>query len=67
MLGVVVSVCTPLPTSTQQLLTLLAQQCWELLRPFPSSLRARVLASKILYLVSLTDSFIMLDAKLLKP
>ena len=34
MLGVVVSVCTPLPTSTQQLPPLLAQQCWELLRPF---------------------------------
>ena len=33
-LGVVVSVCTPLPTRTQQLPTLLAQQCWELLHPF---------------------------------
>ena len=30
-------------------------------------IRARVLASKLLHLVSLTDSFIMLDAKLLKP
>ena len=29
--GVVASVCTPLPTRTQQLSTLLAQQCWELL------------------------------------
>ena len=29
--------------------------------------RARVLASKLLHLVSLTDGFIMLDAKLLKP
>ena len=29
--------------------------------------RARVLASKLLHFVSLTDSFIMLDAKLLKP
>ena len=31
-------VCTPLPTRTQQLPILLAQQCWELLRPFASSL-----------------------------
>ena len=30
-------------------------------------IRARVLASKLLHFVSLTDSFIMLDAKLLKP
>ena len=41
--GVVASVCTPLPTRTQQLPpllrpTLLAQQCWELLRPFARSL-----------------------------
>ena len=34
MLGVVASVCTPLPTRTQQLPTLLAQQCWELLHLF---------------------------------
>ena len=39
MLGVVASVCTPLPTSTKQLPTLLAQQCWELLHPFARSLR----------------------------
>ena len=39
LLGVVASVCTPLPTRTQQLPTLLAQQCWELLRPFERSLR----------------------------
>ena len=39
LLGVVASVCTPLPTRTQQLPTLLAQQCWELLRPFACSLR----------------------------
>ena len=39
LLGVVASVCTPLPTRTQQLPTLLAQQCWELLRPFARSLR----------------------------
>ena len=32
-------VCIPLPTRTQQLPTLLAQQCWELLRPFARSLR----------------------------
>ena len=41
MLGVVASVCTPLPTCTQQLPTLLAQQCWELLRPFARSLRTK--------------------------
>ena len=34
MLGVVASVSTPLPTRTQQLPTLLTQQCWELLHPF---------------------------------
>ena len=39
LLGVVVSVCTPLPTRTQQLPTLQAQQCWELLRPFARSLK----------------------------
>ena len=38
-LGVVASVCTPLPTCTQQLPTLLARQCWELLRPFARNLR----------------------------
>ena len=32
LLGVLASACTPLPTRTQQLLTLLAQQCRELLR-----------------------------------
>ena len=30
-------------------------------------IRARVLARKLLHFVSLTDGFIMLDAKLLKP
>ena len=40
LLGVVASVCRLLPTRTQQLPTLLAQQCWEWLRPFPHSLRA---------------------------
>ena len=39
LLGVVASVCTPLPTRTQQLPTLLVQQCWELLRPFACSLK----------------------------
>ena len=29
--------------------------------------RARILANKLLHFVSLSDSFIMLDAKLLKP
>ena len=38
LLGIVASVCTSLPTRTQQLPTLLAQQCWELLRPFARSL-----------------------------
>ena len=41
LLGVVASVCTPLPTRTQQLPTLLRQQCWELLRPFTRSLKVR--------------------------
>ena len=39
LLGVVDSVCTPLPTRAQQLPKLLAQQCRELLRPFARSLR----------------------------
>ena len=39
LLGVVASVCTPLPSRTKQLPTLLAQQCRELLRPFTRSLR----------------------------
>ena len=39
LLGVVACVCTPLPTRTQQLPTLLAQQCWEFLRHFVRSLR----------------------------
>ena len=38
LLGVVASVCTPLPTHTQQLPTLLAQQCRGLLCPFARSL-----------------------------
>ena len=38
LLGVVASVCTPLPTRTQQLPALLAYQCWELLRSFARSL-----------------------------
>ena len=40
LLGVVVAVCTPLPTQTQQLPTLLAQQCWELLSPFARSFKS---------------------------
>ena len=39
LLGVVASVCTPLPTRKQQLPTMLTQQCCELLGPFPPSLR----------------------------
>ena len=38
LLGVAASVCIPLPTRTQQLPSLLAQQCWELLRPLARSL-----------------------------
>ena len=38
LLGVVASFCRPLPTRTQQLPTLLAQQCWELLCRFARSL-----------------------------
>ena len=38
LLGVVATVCRPLPTRTQQLPILLAQQCWELSRPFVRSL-----------------------------
>ena len=38
LLEVVASLCTPLPRRTQQLPTLLAQQCWELLRPLARSL-----------------------------
>ena len=34
LLGVVASVCTPLPTRTQQLPTFSSHQCWELLHPF---------------------------------
>ena len=41
MLGVVASVCRPLPTCMQQLPTLLAQQCWELFRLFARSLNAQ--------------------------
>ena len=39
LLGVVASICTSLPTWTQQHPTLLAQQCWELLCLFAHSLR----------------------------
>ena len=38
LLGVVSSVCTPLPTRRQQLPTLLTQQCWGLLRQLAHSL-----------------------------
>ena len=38
LLEVVASVCTPLPTRSQQLPTLLGQKCWKLLRPFSRSL-----------------------------
>ena len=42
LLGVVAFVCTPLPTRKQQLPTLLAQQCRELLRPFACSLKIKI-------------------------
>ena len=41
LLGVVASICTPLPTSMQELPTLLAQQCWELLCPFARRLSCK--------------------------
>ena len=41
-LGVVASVCTPLPTRMQQLPALLAKQGWELLRPFALSLMDKI-------------------------
>ena len=49
LLGVVASVCTPLPTRTQQLQTLLVQQCWELLRPFARSLSWKLQISAFLF------------------
>ena len=48
LLGVVASVCTPLPTRTQQLPTLLVQQCSESLRPFARSLRLVRFSTSIL-------------------
>ena len=39
LLGGVASVCTLLPTRTQKLPSLLAQQCWKLLRPVARSFR----------------------------
>ena len=36
--GIIASICRPLPKRTQQLPTLLAQQCWRFLRPFVRSL-----------------------------
>ena len=41
LLVVVASVCTPLPTRTQQLPTLYSQQCWELLRPCARRLKVK--------------------------
>ena len=43
LLGVAAFVCTPLPTLTQQLPTLLSQQYWESLRPFARSLSRALL------------------------
>ena len=42
LLGVVASFCTPLPTRMQQLPALLAQQRWEMLRPFARSLMDKI-------------------------
>ena len=39
LLGGVASVCTPLPTRTQQRPSLLAQQCWNFSHPFARSFR----------------------------
>ena len=56
MLGVVASVCTPLPTRTQQLPTLLAQQFWELLRLFARSLISNFLIKKSILSLSNTEN-----------
>ena len=57
LLGVVASVCTPLSTSTQQLPTLLAQQCWELLRTFACSLTVKSLKQrKVFEKISMSES-----------
>ena len=48
LLGVVASVCTPLPTRTQQLPTLLRQQCWKLLRPFARNLNLKLFIRDLL-------------------
>ena len=42
LLRVVALICTPLPTRLQQLPILLAQQWWELLRPFARSLNSKI-------------------------
>ena len=42
LMGVVASFCTPLPTRMQQLPALLAQQRWEMLRPFARSLMDKI-------------------------
>ena len=57
LLGVVASVCTPLSTRTQQLPTLLAQQCWELLRPFARSLTLLYVTSLCVLCLSTPQRF----------
>ena len=57
-LGVAASICTPLPTHTQQLPTLLAKQCWELLRPFARSLRIQELHSNDKKIIQLEHNWI---------
>ena len=49
LLGAVASVCAPVPTRTQQLPTLLAQQCRGLLRPFARSLILQLLPLNIFF------------------
>ena len=55
--GVVVSVCTPLPTCTRQLPKCLAQQCWELLRPFARSLSGSGYAGEFLQRKNTSSNF----------
>ena len=51
LLGVVVSACKQLPTQMQQLPTLLAQQCLDLLRPSACSFKVKNITSLIFFQV----------------
>ena len=57
LLGVVASVYTALPTCTQQLPNFLAQQCWELLRPFARSLSGSGYAGEFLQRKNTSPTF----------